>query len=310
MNRFKFRPPGLLLLLIAALCGCASPYHYSDDGPGYRVPNKAAQRAIRSGLKHSNAEDYTGALPYYTKAVEADPANNFVRNYRLICYRGLKQYDLALQECNAMVQIAPQAVGPYQDRGQVLLQLNRPDEAMADFERAKIIAPASTAADLGIAQASQQKGDYDEALRRFNAIMQANPTWFWLRLNRGRCYLAKHDYDLAIADFDAYLKASPDGLGVLYWRAKALDQAGRSNEALAAYQDFHKRLSSARLKGSKTAQNLKNFGLYTVIGTVLLSPGLGLATVLDNPATGFTKSYDDIDAEVVKRIQELSTTPQ
>jgi tetratricopeptide (TPR) repeat protein len=325
--------PGIVFvaLFLAACCGCAHTHVVAIDTgtlagtqpaavmlsqpgtenviihTGFSPPNRTAQRQLDKGTKHEKAGQLSDAVACYTRAIEADPNNNRVRACRLQAYRSLKQYDLALQDCDEMIRLEPQATSLYLDRAWLLLQLNRPDEALAAFEHLKTMAPESSLPELGMADAYTQKGNYDEALRHYDAFILACPSWPGARFCRGKCNLEKRAFDDAIADFDAELKLRSAGFQfpALYWRAKAFDQAGRTTEALAAYQEFHQCLANARVSGSKTAQNLKNFGLNTLIGAALLQPGFGLASVLDNPAQGFTKAYDTLDADAQARIKEL-----
>lgn len=275
--------------------------------PENRPPNRAAQRLIDKGVRRAIRGHPEAAIPYYTKAIEADPDNLTVRSYRLNACRGLGQTDLALQDCEAMIRSAPDATMGYFNRGLVLADLNRLDEALADFDRVAAMNPNTPWLRSQTMQIHARKGDYDKAIGEINLLIQETPPpATHLIFQRGQFHLGKRDFSSALADFDTVIRDDKNLFVAHYWRGKALDESGRAAEAIEAYKDFHNRLSDARRRGSKTAQNLRTFTMNTLIGAVMLAPWFGLASVMDDPARGFTHSYDAMDAEAVKRIAELS----
>jgi len=290
-----------LTVTLIGLCGCSTPSPPTSHH-AYVPPNKSAQRFISKGLKYSNAGDYAAAIPHYTQAIECDPGNNNVRLYRLNAYRSLKQYDLALLDCDAMIKAAPDSEMPYFNHGLVLQSANRWDEAQQDFERVKRMNPKFIAADVSLAQVLAAKGDYEKAIQHINTAIQAvPPPASGFVLVRGQLHLQRRDYTNALADFDTVIHHDKESWLVRYWRAKALDGANRSAEALADYKEFHHRIANARIRNNPASR----------VSTILLTTGLvGFLTLIDDPLRPFTHVYDEMDAEAVRRIEELSRSPR
>jgi len=307
-----YTPAWTLLLLFGFLGACLAETGKSSGGSAVaaegaaqtgvstpdRPPNKKAQKLIAKGLKHANSGDYAAAIPFYTQAIEADPGNNNVRQYRLNAYRGLKQTDLALQDCDAMIRVAPSTPVSYLNRGFVLQSAGRLDEALQDFERVKSLDPKNTAADASMANIFARKGQSARALECINSAIAAaaQPATGFILL-RGEVHLQGNDYANAVRDFDTVLKEDGDILIAHYYRARALHLAGSKSEALVGYRAFHSRLSKGRVVGSKANQ----------IATAIVLRGLiGAAMLLDDPPRGFTTSFDEMDVQAIKYIEELS----
>ncbi len=86
-------------------------------------------------------------------------------------------------------------------------------------------AGASGLDEAGAAMIAAQRGDYDEAIRRFGAAIAAgdlSPQNLMLaHHNRGNAFQDKGDYREAIAEYDAAIRLQPDYAGSYYARGRA-----------------------------------------------------------------------------------------
>ncbi|HXJ02498.1 MAG TPA: tetratricopeptide repeat protein [Micropepsaceae bacterium] len=125
----------------------------------------------------------------------------------------------------------------YHYRGAEYLKAARPDEAIADLDRAIAIAPSrypTAYSDRGIAY--RRKGDYAKAIADYSEAIRLWPDWHDWYLNRGLAYAANGQYQEAISDYDRTLYYRPRLVSAYVARADAFLRQGRKGEALGDYR--------------------------------------------------------------------------
>ena len=81
-----------------------------------------------------------------------------------------------LHMLDAQLAVRPDDVAALLARGAIWLELDRPQRAAEDFERAASLAPASVAAQLGLSRARAGAGRHTDALRGAEAALRLEPT--------------------------------------------------------------------------------------------------------------------------------------
>jgi tetratricopeptide (TPR) repeat protein len=125
----------------------------------------------------------------------------------------------------------------YHYRGAEYLKTDRPDNAIADLERAIAMEPRrypTAYSDRGIAY--RMKGDYPKAIADYSEAIRLWPDWHDWYLNRGIAYAANGQHREAIADYDRALYYRPGLASAYVARADVFLQQGRNGEALADYR--------------------------------------------------------------------------
>ena len=74
-----------------------------------------AVKQYNLGIKHINKEEYADALPYFKKAVEADPKFVYALDNLAICYRRTGELDKALTIYNRSLELSPKGKTPLQN---------------------------------------------------------------------------------------------------------------------------------------------------------------------------------------------------
>lgn len=101
--------------------------------------------------------------------------------------------------------------------------------------RARQQRAARPASPLHHAYALHRAGDLDEAARRYDAILEAEPANFDALQLRASVHVQRGEARAAIGLYDRALAVRPDHVSTLYNRALALQTLGRLDEAVAAY---------------------------------------------------------------------------
>jgi tetratricopeptide (TPR) repeat protein len=187
---------------------------------------------------------------------------------RGVAHARLQKPKEAIEDFNRAIQLYPEYAALYNNRGNVLLALGAVREAMKDFDRALLLSPGYAAAYSNRASAYLRTGEIALALADYNkaiALVPVNPAAF---TGRGRVHLGARRPDSAIRDFSR--AASFDArFGAAYSaRAEAKSMLDRHDEAV---EDFSRAI----------AFDARNAELYVLRGGAYLAAGNSAAAVKD-----------------------------
>ena len=84
----------------------------------------------RQGNEAAKAGDYDKAIELYTEAIKIDENNHILYSNRANIYNLKKDFDLALQDAEKCISIAPQFGKGYVRKADALMGLGRSNEAM------------------------------------------------------------------------------------------------------------------------------------------------------------------------------------
>ena len=117
--------------------------------------------------------NYKAAAEDFGRAQELLPGLEELYLWRAQCFQEMGEWELALQEYDRLIDIAPDHPGHYVDRG--VHKLERDEAAaMADFDQALAIAPHALAYN-NRAYLYRQRGDYDAALADAGQALALDP---------------------------------------------------------------------------------------------------------------------------------------
>jgi tetratricopeptide (TPR) repeat protein len=171
----------------------ASAYHNRAD----------AYLAI--GMYKEAADDATQAIAL----LPPDTPDPDLLLLRARAYSGDKKFNPAVEDLNKVIELMPDRVDAYVERGMVFTQVRRFDDAIGDLTRAIEIDPKNVKAYAMRAQARLQAEANDDALSDINQALEiANNDPLALRI-RGQVYEALARTDEAIVDYRNALAQDP-----------------------------------------------------------------------------------------------------
>lgn len=143
-----------------------------------------------------------------------------------------------LQVLDAQLAVRPDDVTALLARGAIWLELDRPQRAAEDFERAASLAPTSVPAQLGLARARAGVGRHADALRSAEVALRLEPTSVAAAEACARALASSGRFADAVAAWDRVLARSV-GPAPDQWlaRADAAVAAGDVRSALAGLDD-------------------------------------------------------------------------
>lgn len=224
-----------------------------------------AELGLGQALMHEGKLDE--AVPHYKQAVALDPAN---KSFLLEIANALLKSNRQVEAVDLLSQF-PDDAGAREALGNAYLELNRPGDAVTQFEAANRISP-TPANQVALASAYLKNNQADLAQPILERALAQNPNDFDLRMVVARLHRDHKEYPLAAKMFVAAAALKPDSVqawneaataymmtndfpdalaamdkvralngetdGDFYFRALALDKLHQIKPALAAYQHF------------------------------------------------------------------------
>ena len=199
---------------------------------------------------------WKGTESLWTNVIEKYPSVPYAHINRASYYRDLGDFEKALQDANAGVELDDNANARIQ-RGLILRQSGQARQAIADYTRAIELEPKNTQAytnrgnaylDMGqfqkaikdfkfvlkrgrnakasmnMAIAYAQLGQFAESEKAFNQSQRIHPSNPDLYINRAIMFFSSGQYQKALNDYEAYLRLQPDDhqiwndAGIVYQR--------------------------------------------------------------------------------------------
>lgn len=115
----------------------------------------------------------------------------------------------AIDQFTKLVNENPKNPGPYIKRGNVWLNLNEIESAIADFNEAIKLDPNSILAYNNRGAAWFSKGDFDKAIKDYSEAIKLDPKEKLAYYNRGNVLLEKGEDEKAIKDYNEAIKLDP-----------------------------------------------------------------------------------------------------
>jgi tetratricopeptide (TPR) repeat protein len=155
--------------------------------------------------------DPAGAIEWYDKAAEREPANRQIYWGKAECYRRLGDMDRSIAHLRRALSLEPNNVDTMTKLGSALTSVGEPTEALKLFDQA--IARAPNYADFYLARAVAHYAllHYPEAAADYDRILKLDPTHQAALFFRARC-LSKIDgeSERALEAIGAFCRNFPD----------------------------------------------------------------------------------------------------
>lgn len=156
------------------------------------------------------------------------------------CYRGLGNWDKALEIFNVALKLKPQSEEPYIGLGFTYLSANKPAEALKAFNQALGINPQSPAAFNGLGYYYIAQKDETRALESVQKSVSLKSDFYDSQAFIANVLFKQKKYDQAVKEYEKLLKI--DAAIVYYWNMLgwANYYAGKYDKALNAFAESRK----------------------------------------------------------------------
>jgi tetratricopeptide (TPR) repeat protein len=188
------------------------------------------------GEEERAVESLGGAISAYDRAIEIDPLNAFVAHAnRGIVLRDLGRFDEALAACDRAIEIDPRQAPVHHNRARVLKDLGRLEEALAACDRAIEIDSRDAQAHVTRGSVLLDLRRLDEAVAACDRAIEIDSRDAVAHNNRGQALLDLGLLEEALAAYDRAIEIDSRYAVVHDNRGIALHGLGRFEEGLAAH---------------------------------------------------------------------------
>jgi tetratricopeptide (TPR) repeat protein len=168
----------------------------------------------------------------------------------MMATRNTTAADAAFQ---ALASRYPETPNVHYAYGVFLLQ-EQPDKALEEFKRELELQPGHASSLTQVAYEYLKRGDAQAALPWAKQSVAATPNAFAARKALGQALLETGDVDGALAELHLGIKLAPESPGLHFTLARALQRAGRLEEAARAREEFTRldRLARTQKTGAQS----------------------------------------------------------
>jgi tetratricopeptide (TPR) repeat protein len=210
--------------------------------------NTTIQREYTNAIKYLSATDWFdkgeaflqsnnlhAAIDAYDKAIELNPQFVEAYNNRGVAYGKLGSHQQAFDDFNKAIELNPINSMGYFNRGTAYGELGNPQQAINDFNKAIELNPRFVEAYNNRGAAYGKLGNYQQAITDHNKALELNPTSAEAYNNRGRDYGALGNHQQALNDFNKGIELNPKDAWAYTSRGYAYYKLGNNQQAISDY---------------------------------------------------------------------------
>lgn len=168
----------------------------------------ATQALLDEAVARHQAGDHAAAETLYLRVLEADPENPVARMNRAAILLDREDAEGAAAACREVLRTGTHAAA-HCILGIALLNLDRPEEALAAFDAALLQAPDMAEAHNGRANVLRRLGRIEAAIIGYSQAIACNPAFAGAYNNRAVAWQYLRRIPEALADYDAALARAP-----------------------------------------------------------------------------------------------------
>jgi tetratricopeptide (TPR) repeat protein len=190
--------------------------------------------------------DHARAFADLDRAAALDPRRQETFNQRADLLFELQRIDEAIAQYTKAIELGPRVPGPYASRAAAFASRGQMDLALRDLDRTLELDPHHLHGLMYRALALQQSGSYERALKDYDTYLQLHPGEGNMWYERGLCRRALGREHEAVSDFTEAIRLDPAGqFTPLYYLERA-----RSRFLLGEHDAAREDGRQAKLRGA------------------------------------------------------------
>lgn len=192
-------------------------------------------RTLYDAEYDAGACQYDMALAGFDRALELDP--NHVRAWleRGVCLFDLQRFEDAIESFDRALALNPSEFTAWLNRGVCLYLLDYCEAALDSYSHAIELDPTCATGWFNQGVVLAQLGRSEEAIASYSSAIELDPAYANALLNRGALFETLERYAEALADYDELLEFEPENAEIWHSRAGLLNNLGRFDEGEASF---------------------------------------------------------------------------
>jgi len=190
-----------------------------------QAPSQRVQELQRQAHAQAAAGDWAAAIASYDEELRISPHNLIAEIELAQAYRGVHNYDEAKRILERAHTEHPQSAGPFATLGDLDIEMQAYDAAIAHLRAALVLAPSDVESRNRLAVAYQAKGDLENALAQIAKVLARDPKSALARYTRAKIYSDRNQDRAALPDAMKVVELQPRNprgrllLGKIFLRA-------------------------------------------------------------------------------------------
>jgi len=196
---------------------------------------KHAQALHLLGVALSQQGNHAEGLRFIDAAMQVEGQSASIYNSRGNILVALQRLDEAVASYDKAIALKSDFVEPLCNRGGALQELKRFDAALASYDQAIALKPNSAEAFCNRGLALQELKRFDEALANYDKAIALTPDYAEAFCSRGAALQALKRLDEAMASYDKAIALKSDYADAFCNRGAALQELKRLDQAMVSY---------------------------------------------------------------------------
>ena len=143
--------------------------------------------------------------------------------------------DRAIADYSKAIELDPQSSIAYNNRGVAHALAGEPLSAIGDYDQAAAIDPSNACAHLNRGDAYRERGDCERAIADYTRAIELDPTCADAYCERAEAHQSRGELDLAISDFDKAIELEATNAAAHLGRGRIHAKRGAFNLAVASF---------------------------------------------------------------------------
>jgi len=220
-----------------AIYWAATMYQAGKDTKAKEVEGWGKQLA--EGLIAYVGDHYQTTVEMFTALLKCsgveDQWRPFVRRWRGETYENMERYDEALADFNRAIELDPEDAQTIANRGITYVAMERYNDALTDLSHAIEIEPDNAIMTARRGVFYQLMKQYDDALADLNRAIELQPDNVPMIAIRGETYRLMKEYERALADLDQAVELEPDNASPIAGRGETYRLMEQYEKALVDF---------------------------------------------------------------------------
>ena len=215
-------------------------------------------------------EKFIEAVDCYNQAIQINPDYVDAYGNRGNALKELGRLDEAIKSYNKVIQLNPNYAEAYGNLGNALNELGQSDEAIKNYKKAIQLKPDYVDAYNNLGGALKKLGQSDEAIKNYKKAIQLKPDYVDAYINLGVALQDQGQLDKAVEIYNKAIQLNPNDVDAHSNRCCVLNYSSKltQSDIFQKHLEFEKQFGDKTLKDKQTTRLNKSKNIRLRVGYI------------------------------------------